>query len=66
MARVTINMSEEELIGVMTRIMKKANLFNLTIDTTIMKIDEVLERLTVLDEVMEGRYEKVEDNRKSE
>jgi hypothetical protein len=46
--------------------MKKADLFNLVLDTTIMKIDETLERLAVLDEVMEGRYAKVEDNRESE
>lgn len=65
MGKVRINISEEEIIEVMTRIMKKSNQFNLALETTIMKIDEVLERLQVLDEVMEGRYEKVENNSES-
>jgi len=52
MTTVRITRSVEEVDNMITSIIKNSNTLNVVLDTAIMKIDDMLERLEVLDQVM--------------
>lgn len=52
MTTVRITRSVEEVDNMITSIIKNSNTLNVVLDTAIMKIDDMLERLEVLDTVM--------------
>lgn len=52
MTKVRITRSVEDIDNMITSIIKNATTLNIVLDTAIMKIDDMLERLEVLDTVM--------------
>jgi hypothetical protein len=52
MTKVRITRSVEDIDNMITSIIKNATTLNIVLDTSIMKIDNMLERLEVLDTVM--------------
>jgi hypothetical protein len=52
MTKVRITRSVEDIDNMITSIIKNATTLNIVLDTSIMKIDDMLERLEVLDTVM--------------